>query len=79
LIKALEATNYDSPLGDKFVFMKSNYINHQASAQLKFMQWQKGRIQAIWPWEFATGKILYPFPAKSGAVAFEEKRKVTAR
>jgi branched-chain amino acid transport system substrate-binding protein len=79
LIKALEATNYDSPLGDKFVFGKSNYINHQASAQLKFMQWQKGRMYAIWPWEFATGKILYPFPAKYGAIAAEEKRKVTVR
>jgi branched-chain amino acid transport system substrate-binding protein len=76
LIKSLEATNYESPLGDRFVFRKSNFINHQASAQLKFMQWQKGRIVVIWPWEFATGRIEYPFPAKDnskGAVAEEKK------
>jgi branched-chain amino acid transport system substrate-binding protein len=30
LIKALEATNYNSPLGDKFIFRKSKVISHQA-------------------------------------------------
>jgi branched-chain amino acid transport system substrate-binding protein len=63
VIKALEATNYDSPLGDKFVFGKSNVINHQANAWPKFMQWQKGKMEVIWPFEYATAKLIYPFPA----------------
>ena len=63
LIKALEATNYDSPMGDKFIFGKSNFINHQAYAMPKFMQWQKGKVVVLWPWKSATGKLLYPFPA----------------
>jgi branched-chain amino acid transport system substrate-binding protein len=74
LIKALEATNYESPLGDRFVFRKSNYINHQASAQLKFMQWQKGKIVVVWPWEFATGRLMFPFPPKGAAALAEEKK-----
>jgi branched-chain amino acid transport system substrate-binding protein len=77
LIKALEATNYDSPLGDKFVFGKSAVINHQAYPTPKFMQWQKGKVVVLWPWEVATGKLMYPFPAwdKRGgkAAAAEEK------
>jgi branched-chain amino acid transport system substrate-binding protein len=63
LIKALEATSYDSPTGDKLVFGKSKVINHQAYASPKFMQWQKGRVVVIWPWEVATGKLMFPFPA----------------
>jgi branched-chain amino acid transport system substrate-binding protein len=79
LIKALEATNYESPLGDRFVFGKSNYINHQASAQLKFMQWQKGRIVVVWPWEFATGRLMFPFPPKGSAAVAEEKKSAAAK
>jgi branched-chain amino acid transport system substrate-binding protein len=63
LIKALEATNYDSPTGDKFVFGKSKVINHQAYPTPKFMQWQKGKVVVLWPAKVATGKLLYPFPA----------------
>ena len=63
LIKALEATDYDSPMGDKFVFGKSKIINHQAFASPKFMQWQKGKVVVIWPWTVATGSLMYPFPA----------------
>jgi branched-chain amino acid transport system substrate-binding protein len=63
LIKALEATGYDSPTGDKFTFGKSAVINHQADPTLKFMQWQKGKVVVLWPLKLATGKLLYPFPA----------------
>jgi branched-chain amino acid transport system substrate-binding protein len=77
LIKALEATSYDSPTGDKFVFGKSNVINHQAYASPKFMQWQRSKVVVLWPWEVATGKLMYPFPAwdKRGGktVTAEEK------
>jgi branched-chain amino acid transport system substrate-binding protein len=79
LIKALERTKYESPLGDTFVFEKSLGINHQAGANLKLMQWQGGKVKIIWPWEFATGKLIYPFPAqgfnKAAAVEIEEKKK----
>ncbi|HOW56656.1 MAG TPA: ABC transporter substrate-binding protein, partial [Smithellaceae bacterium] len=61
LIKALETTQYKSPLGDTFVFSKSNIINHQAYALPKIMQYQKGKVQVIWPWELATAKFIYPF------------------
>ena len=79
LIKALEKTKYESPLGDTFVFVKSLGINHQAGASPKLMQWQGGKIKIIWPWEFATAKLIYPFPAqgfnKAAAVEIEEKKK----
>jgi branched-chain amino acid transport system substrate-binding protein len=63
LIKALEATSYDSPTGDKFGFGKSAVINHQADPTLKFMQWQKGKVVVLWPFKVTTGKLMYPFPA----------------
>lgn len=73
LIKALEATDYLSPVGDRFTFRKSRYINHQATAQPKFLQYHNGKIQIIWPWEFATAKMIYPFPPKGSALAEEKK------
>jgi hypothetical protein len=36
-------------------------------------------MYAIWPWEFATGKLIYPFPAKGVAIASEEKKTVVAK
>ncbi len=79
LIRALEATKYESPLGDTFAFVKSMSINHQAGANPKLMQWQGGKIKIVWPWEFATGKLIYPFPAqgfnKAAAIEIEEKKK----
>jgi hypothetical protein len=43
------------------------------------MQWQGGKIKIIWPWEFATAKLIYPFPAqgfnKAAAVEIEGKKK----
>ncbi|HUM34630.1 MAG TPA: ABC transporter substrate-binding protein [Candidatus Saccharicenans sp.] len=63
-IKALEATNYDSPLGDNFVFVRSLGVKHQAGANPKLMQWQGGEVKIIWPWELATAKLIYPFPAQ---------------
>ena len=63
LIKALEATSYDSPMGDRFVFGKSKIINHQAFASPKFMQWQKSKVVVLWPAAVSTGKLMYPFPA----------------
>jgi branched-chain amino acid transport system substrate-binding protein len=69
LIKALEATDYLSPVGGRFTFRKSRHINHQIVAQPKLMQYQKGKMVIVWPWEFATAKLIYPFPAKGDASA----------
>jgi hypothetical protein len=79
LIKALEATKYESPLGDTFIFVKSLAINHQAWANPKLMQWQNGNIKIIWPWEFTTSKLVYPFPAQgfNKAAPLEEEMKPT--
>lgn len=63
LIKALKATNYSSPLGDVITFKKSKIIDNQAHASPKIMQWQKGKAEVIWPWDYATAKLIYPFPA----------------
>ena len=72
LIKALEATQYKSPLGDTFIFGKSNFINHQAYALPKIMQYQKGKVQVIWPWELATAKFIYPFTTTERVAAKDE-------
>ncbi len=63
LIKALEATKYASPMGDTYIFGKSNVINHQAYASPKLLQYQKGKQEVVWPFEAATAKMIYPFPA----------------
>jgi branched-chain amino acid transport system substrate-binding protein len=76
LIKALEATNYPSPMGDSFVFKKSKIIDHQSFASPKIMQWQNGKAQVIWPWKVATAEVIYPFPAwdKRGKAAAPAKK-----
>jgi len=63
LIKALEATNYASPLGQTISFAPSNIIKHQGVKNQKILQWQKGRQEVIWPFESATAAPVYPFPA----------------
>ncbi len=62
VIKALEATKYDSPLGEQITFTKSNVIAHQGIKRQKILQWQAGRQEVIWPFEAATAKPVYPFP-----------------
>ncbi|MBN2873595.1 MAG: ABC transporter substrate-binding protein [Spirochaetales bacterium] len=63
LIKALAATNYDSPLGQTVTFTPSNIIKHQGVKNQKILQWQNGRQEVIWPFDAATAKPVYPFPA----------------
>ncbi|MFA6508436.1 MAG: ABC transporter substrate-binding protein [Treponemataceae bacterium] len=62
LIKALEATKYDSPLGEVVSFSKSNVIAHQGIKRQKILQWQSGRQEVIWPFESKTATPVYPFP-----------------
>lgn len=62
VIKALEATKYESPLGQTITFTPSNIIKHQGIKNQKILQWQNGRQEVIWPFESATAKPVYPFP-----------------
>jgi branched-chain amino acid transport system substrate-binding protein len=64
LITALEATDYDSAVGDDdVVFAASNNITHQASFTVKLFQWQDGTAEIIYPYGVATADIIYPHPA----------------
>jgi branched-chain amino acid transport system substrate-binding protein len=63
LIPALEATKYDSPLGQVITFSPSNVIKHQGIRNQKILQWQNGQQVVIWPFEAANKSIVYPFPA----------------
>ncbi|MCX5730916.1 MAG: ABC transporter substrate-binding protein [Deltaproteobacteria bacterium] len=63
LIPALEATNYDSPLGQTVTFSPSLVIKHQGIRNQKILQWQNGQQEVIWPFEVQSKPIVYPFPA----------------
>jgi len=61
LIAALEATEYESPIGETLTFTPSNIIKHQGFQGQKILQWQDGRQEVLWPFEFATALPRYPF------------------
>ena len=61
LILALEETAYDSPLGEILTFTPSNVIKHQGFQGQKILQWQDGAQQVIWPFDYSTAEIVYPF------------------
>lgn len=61
LIAALAETNYESPLGETLTFSPSLIIRHQGFRDQKILQWQDGVQQVIWPFEFATATLRYPF------------------
>jgi len=65
LMKSLEATQYESPLGDTLAFTRSMNIKNQAKANPKLMQWQGGEVKVIYPCELATARLIYPFPAQA--------------
>jgi branched-chain amino acid transport system substrate-binding protein len=62
LIKALEETKYVSAVGETLAIAPSKVIKHQGFTKQKILQWQKGIQQVIWPFEFATAPVTYPFP-----------------
>jgi len=62
LIKALEETRYVSPVGETLMIKPSKVIKHQGFTKQKILQWQKGKQQVIWPFEFSTSQLAYPFP-----------------
>jgi branched-chain amino acid transport system substrate-binding protein len=63
LIRALEETKYVSPVGETLTIKPSRIIKHQGFTKQKILQWQKAIQQVIWPFEFATSKLSYPFPS----------------
>lgn len=66
LISALEATKYKSPLGETITFTPSNVIKHQGIKEQKILQWQNGQQQVIWPFQYKTADLVYPFPGWDG-------------
>jgi branched-chain amino acid transport system substrate-binding protein len=62
LIQALKKTTYVSPVGETLAIAPSTIIKHQGFTRQKILQWQEGNQQVIWPFEFATAEIEYPFP-----------------
>jgi branched-chain amino acid transport system substrate-binding protein len=63
LIKALRETKYVSPVGEALTISPSRVIKNQGFTKQKILQWQKGVQQVIWPFEFSTAQLAYPFPA----------------
>jgi branched-chain amino acid transport system substrate-binding protein len=63
LIKALQETKYVSPVGETLSISPSRVIKNQGFTKQKILQWQKGVQQVIWPFEFSTAQLSYPFPA----------------
>ncbi len=63
LIAALEQTKYASPLGETISFSPSNVIKHQGIRDQKILQWQNGKQQIIWPFQYSTTTPVFPMPA----------------
>ncbi|HUX38200.1 MAG TPA: ABC transporter substrate-binding protein [Rectinemataceae bacterium] len=63
LIAALEQTKYASPLGETITFSPSNVIKHQGIRDQKILQWQNGKQQIIWPFQYSTTTPVFPMPA----------------
>jgi len=61
VVAALEQTSYDSPLGETISFSPSNVIENQGIRNQKILQWQNGKQEVIWPFEYATAEPMYPF------------------
>lgn len=70
LIKALEKTKVPSPIGETLSIEPSRIIKHQGFSRYKILQWQKGQLQVIWPFELATSPLVYPFPIWEKRKAF---------
>jgi branched-chain amino acid transport system substrate-binding protein len=62
VIAELQSIEYESPLGETISFSPSNVISNQGIRNQKILQWQNGKQEVIWPFEFATAEPVYPFP-----------------
>ena len=61
LISSLKETEYESPLGSTLKMTPSNIIQNQGFTQQKILQYQDGKQHVIWPFEFSTTELEYPF------------------
>ena len=61
LIKSLENTTYDSPMGTTLKMTPSKIIKHQGFTAQKILQYQDGKQHVIWPFDVATAELEYPF------------------
>jgi len=65
LIAALEKTRFPTLFDTTVTFAPSRIIKHQGGMNiLKVMQWQKGVLQVIYPFEYATARLQYPYGKK---------------
>jgi branched-chain amino acid transport system substrate-binding protein len=65
LITALNATDYDSAVGDHHVGFAPSAMGclYQANFTVKMFQWLNGTAEIIYPWTYATANFTYPHPA----------------
>ena len=61
LIESLKTTKYKSPLGSTLEMSPSNVIKNQGFTAQKILQYQDGEQHVIWPFEFATAELEFPF------------------
>lgn len=66
IIKALREIEYDSPVGGVLKISPSRIIKNQGFRAQKILQWQNGVQHVIWPFEYATAELIYPFPGWQG-------------
>jgi branched-chain amino acid transport system substrate-binding protein len=61
VIEALRTIEYESPIGAVLKIEPSNIISNQGFTSQKILQYIDGEQHVIWPFEYATAKIKYPF------------------
>ena len=61
LIPVLQDTKYESPLGSTLEITPSKVIENQGFTDQKILQYQDGEQEVIWPFEFSTSELEYPF------------------
>lgn len=61
LIEALRSVEYDSPIGATLKITPSNIIKNQGFTSQKILQYTDGEQHVIWPFEYKTADIKYPF------------------
>lgn len=61
LITSLKNTKYKSPLGSVLEITPSNVIQNQGFTSQKILQYQNDEQHVIWPFEFATAELEFPF------------------
>lgn len=61
LIEAMRTIEYDSPIGAVLKIAPSNIISNQGFTSQKILQYINGEQHVIWPFEYQTSEIQFPF------------------